>query len=50
MSIQVKSSLYFATLLIAMITYYNVGQAEQTDNTQMVNNTSAQVSTPEALN
>lgn len=50
MNIKVKSSLYFASLLIAMITYYNIGQADAHENKQLVQNITEQASTPEVIN
>lgn len=50
MNHKLKSVLYFASLVIAMITYYNADQADTVQNTELANNTIEHVSAPEALN
>lgn len=50
MNNKLKSSLYFASLVLALITYYNIDNADNIQNNELANNTIEQVSTPEALN
>jgi len=49
MNYKVKSILYFATLVIAALTYYSMDQGETPQQDQLANNTIEYVSTPEAL-
>lgn len=49
MNYKVKSILYFATLVIAALTYYGMDQEENIQQNQLANNTIEHVSTPEAL-
>jgi len=50
MNPKVKSFLYFATWVIAVITYYNMDNADTFKNAELANNTIEHVSTKEALN
>ena len=50
MNYKVKSIVYFASLVIAVIMYYNVGNADTIQNTDLANNTIEHVSATEALN
>ncbi len=49
MSYKVKSSLYFASLLLAVITYYNITTKAAIQNTELAENTIEQVSTDKTL-
>ncbi len=42
--------MYFATLVIAVVTYYNIDRTDTVKNTELADNTIDLVSTPEALN
>ncbi|GAB5476411.1 MAG: hypothetical protein Mars2KO_45100 [Maribacter sp.] len=50
MSHKVKSSLYFASLLLAVVTYYSTNTTDIIENRQLVENTIEQPSTDDALN
>ena len=50
MNNKLKSSLYFASLVLAIITYYNIDHADNIQNNELANNNIEQVSTQEALN
>ena len=50
MNHKIKSSLYFASLVLALITYYTIDNADSIPNNEMVNNTIEQVVPAEALN
>jgi hypothetical protein len=50
MSHKAKSSLYFASLLLAVVTYYNTGNTETIQNTELAENTIEQVSIDKTLN
>lgn len=50
MSHKIKSSLYFASLLLAVVTYYSINNADTIENTQLVENTIDEISTEDALN
>lgn len=39
MSHKTKSSVYFASLVIALITYYNISEVDNAQNTELVENT-----------
>lgn len=39
MSHKVKSALYFASLLLAVVTYYNIDTTDTIQNTQLAENT-----------
>lgn len=50
MNYKAKSFLYFASLVIAMITYYTIGHVDTFQNTELANNILEHVSSTEALN
>lgn len=50
MNYKLKSALYFATLVIAAIMYYNMGNTVDIQKNEFANNTIANVSSSEALN
>lgn len=50
MSHKVKSSLYFASLVLALMTYYTIDSADQVENTQLVENTIEQPLIEDQLN
>ncbi len=50
MSHKLKSSLYFATLVLALISYYNMDQAKQNEEQKLVENTLEQASVSEVIN
>ena len=50
MNHKIKSSLYFASLVLALITYYTIDNADSIPNNEMVHNTIEHVATPESLN
>ena len=50
MNNKIKSSLYFASLVLAIITYYHIDNTYNIQNNELANNTLVQVSTPETLN
>jgi|GEM_PF-3408604 len=50
MSQKVKSTLYFASLVIALIAYANVNEANTVQNNELAENTIEKVSTYNALN
>jgi hypothetical protein len=50
MNHKIKSLLYFASLVLALITYYTMDNTDSIQNNEMVNNTIVQVSNSEALN
>ncbi len=50
MSHKVKSSLYFASLLLALVTYYNINSVDTIQNTELAENTVEQVSAERTLN
>lgn len=50
MNDKVKSSLYFATLVIALVMYSNVEGDQSVQTSQLANNTLEHVSLPNALN
>lgn len=50
MNHKVKSFLYFASLVIAVVLYYNVDTTNTFQNTELANNTIEHVSDQEALN
>lgn len=50
MNHRVKSFLYFASLVIAVVSYYTVENADSVQNTELANNTIVHVSAQEALN
>lgn len=50
MSHKTKSALYFASLVLAAITYYGIDTFDTIENNQLVENTIEQVSTDEVLN
>ena len=50
MSQKIKSTIYFAGLVIALIAYSQVDTNDTIQNTEMANNTIEKVATQEALN
>ena len=50
MSHKIKSSLYFASLVLALVTYYSVLNNNTPQNNEMAQNTTVQVTTNKALN
>ena len=50
MSYKVKSTLYFASLLLAVVTYYNFRNVDKIQITELVENTIEQVSTFKTFN
>ncbi len=50
MNYKTKSLLYFASLVLAVVTYYNLDQTDTLQNTELANHTITQVSSPETLN
>ncbi len=50
MSHKLKSTLYFATLVLALVSYYNMDQPKQNEEPKLVENTIEQISTSEVLN
>lgn len=50
MSYKVKSALYLASLLIAVVTYYNFGNVDTIQNTELAENIIEQVSADKMLN
>lgn len=49
MSHKIKSSLYFASLVLAIVTYYTVESNDTIENTEMAQNTIEQIVTDKAL-
>lgn len=45
MSNKLKSTLYFGTLILALISYAQLGQTKQVEKSQLANNSIEQVST-----
>lgn len=50
MNHKTKSFLYFANLVLAVVTYYTIEHADTVQNNELANHTIEQVSTQEALN
>lgn len=50
MNYKIKSVLYFATLVIAAITYYNMDNTVDIQKNEIANNTIVHVSSSETLN
>lgn len=50
MNHKTKSFLYFASLVIAVVTYYNTFNTDTVQNIELAENTIENVSTKEALN
>ncbi|MFK7812762.1 MAG: hypothetical protein AB8B59_09725 [Maribacter sp.] len=50
MSYKTKSFFYFASFLIAIVTYYNIGNTDTVQNTELAENTIENVSLQESLN
>lgn len=49
MNYKTKSLLYFASLVLAVVTYYNIGHADTVQNIELAENTIESFSTHEAL-
>lgn len=50
MSYKVKSTLYFASLILAVVTYYNFGNVNRIKITDVVENTISEVTTVKMWN
>ena len=50
MSYKIKSVLYFASFVMALVIYYQIGNSNSIKNSELANNTTVQISTPETLN
>jgi len=50
MTYKTKSLLYFASLVVAVATYYAIDNTDTLQNTEVANHTLVQVSSPETLN
>lgn len=50
MNHKIKSSLYFASLVLALVTYYTIDNSDNIPTNEMANNTIEQVAAAEALN
>lgn len=42
--------MYFASFVLALVTYYHVNNVDNMHNDEMAQNTTVQISTPETLN
>lgn len=50
MSYKIKSALYLASFVLAVVTYYNFGNVDTIQNTELAENTIEKVSTDKMLN
>ena len=50
MNYKAKSLVYFASLVLAVVTYYNIEHTDTVQNTELAENTIENVSTKEAFN
>ncbi|WP_171037111.1 hypothetical protein [Maribacter algarum] len=50
MNYKAKSFLYFASLVIAIVSYYNIDNTSDVQNTELAENTIENVSTLETIN